>query len=297
MRITESILYQQIARDVRAAQSNMERKSRPVRTGYKNNLPSDDPAYTEQVSRLKRGFQETHQFRRNIDRTSNYFTIVESTSQHVSDVMVDLQTLAISMANDHLTEADRAAGAKEAAQLLKTLEGLANSQFDGRYVFGGRKSNAKPYDAALNFVGDSVGREVQISTSLNVDGDLPGTELFGDAAGGQVTAFAAAQNLITALNANNTGQVQTALGELTDAHNTVVATQAKVGGILHELHQTDFFHDDDEFNKQRIYADLTNADITHGASELAFAETVLTASVETARQLNRSLAQGLDFMI
>lgn len=293
MRITESIIYKLMAHETLQAQANMEKAGRPLMTGRRFSRPSEDPVFADRTAKLEREFTKTIQLKRNIDRTKGYYSVVDATLQNVGDVLINLQTLAISQANDLLGPNERLAGAAEAKQLADTLAGFANGRFDGKFMFAGRLENVAPYDPALNFVGDAIGRKVQIGETVQIDAHITGVQIFGNAALGDVTAFQAAQNLITALNANDTAGITAALAELNSSHERLTVAQAKVGSRLSELQTTDFLLADVNVARKREYATLANVDVAKAASELAFAENVLQASVDTARQVNRALFKSM----
>jgi flagellar hook-associated protein 3 FlgL len=293
MRITESIVYKLMAHETLQAQANMEKAGRPLMTGRRFTRPSEDPVFADRTAKMERDFTKTTQLLRNIDRTKGYYGVVDATLQSVGDVLINLQTLAISQANDLLGANERLAGAAEAKQLADTLAGFANGRLDGKYLFAGRLENTAPYDPALNFVGDAIGRKVQIGESIQIDAHITGAQIFGNAALGDVTAFQAAQNLITALNANDTAGITSALAELNSSHERLTVAQAKVGSRLSELQSTEFLLGDVNVARKKRYATLANVDIAKAASELAFAEYVLQASVDTAKQMNRSLFKNL----
>lgn len=293
MRITESLVYKLMGTETLRAQGNMERAARPLMTGRNISRPSEDPALADQTNKMEREFTKTTQLMRNIDRTRSYYGLVDATVQNVSDILIELQTLAISQANDMLGPNERLAGSAEAKQLADTLAGFANGRFDGKYLFSGRLEGTPAYDAALNFTGDAIGRKVQIGETTKIDAHITGVQIFGNGALGDVTAFQAANNLITALNANNTPGITAALGELNTAHERVTVAHAKVGSRMGELQSTEFLLEDLNLARKTTYARLTNVDVTVAASEMAFAENVLQASIDTAKQLNRSMFQNM----
>lgn len=285
MRVTESLIFKRITTDHAKARQRLDQVSRQLMTGQKMERPSDDPLATQRLARNQRELASTERFKNNIGRAETYHQIVDTTIGSVVGVLEEMTVVAIQMANDSQDASARKAAAASVTQLLDQLEALANSKHDGRYLFAGRTQDKPAYVDGV-FQGDPVGRKIPIGDGVEIAGDTPGPGIFG-AAG--LNAFAAAKDLIAALNADDGDAIAVALDSLNASHETAVGAHTKVGHTLSELSAMELVHDDKKFIYEKQQANLLGVDVAKAASELAFAETVYQSSIDTARQIVRML--------
>jgi flagellar hook-associated protein 3 FlgL len=118
----------------------------------------------------------------NIDTATNTLNGSVSTLQSVGGVLNQARQLAIQAANSGNDASALGALGRQADALLNQLVGLANTQNNGQYLYGGTKTDAAPFvvDAAGNvtYVGGSQRAGVPIGTARSVDTNYTGSEVF-----------------------------------------------------------------------------------------------------------------------
>ena len=285
MRVTEALVYGRMGRNNTTARMRLDKATQPLMTGYAIDRPSDDPLLANRIEEAKRGMRRSTMFRKNIDRTRVYYQHVETTVGAVTDHLSELQGIAISMVNGALGANDKVTIANQVGSILESMRALANTQYDGRYIFSGRLENTPAFDATDTYQGDAVGRTVTIADSYAIQSDLNGLEVFGDPAAGDPSAFQAAADLQAALLANDNTATLAALDDLKTAHQNATLAWSGIGYRLDELQRFDDAAVDHHIGYEVRESELVGADYAQAASEMQFAETVYQASLATSSKL------------
>jgi|GEM_PF-3778594 flagellar hook-associated protein 3 FlgL len=289
LRVSESQLYLKATRDNNRARQRLQEATLPLTTQQKITRPSEDPVTAARLNRLRRARGETEQYQEAVGQVRTYHTLVESTLDSISSVVVDLADLAVQMASDNVGSAERSASAKLVEEWSESLKMMGNQKQAGRYLFAGRKQGAPPYDANFLFVGDEDGRRVKVGESRLLDADIPGTEIFGGGTTGVKSLFQTAQDFFTALNANDQVGINTILGELRDAHDRVIGTHVRVGTILSDIDTVDYAHANRLLVQTLQEGDVIGVDFAKATHELAFSQSVLEATIMTTQRLFESI--------
>lgn len=288
MRVTDGQLFQRISTATRKSRVALQDVSEPLMNGQSIARPSEDPLKAHRIERARRAERRATQFDSNISRTQVYHQVVETSAVQVVDILGEMQTLSIMMANGHIDPGTRQAAAVQVDHMMDGLRSIGNAKHDGRYIFAGRTQNNPAYDANNQFVGDPIGRTVQIDDGQSITADVSGLTVFGDPADGP-TAFDVAQAFKEALESNDNAAIQQSISALKDAHTRSTLALTHVGFVLQELSSAKSFQEDKHFQAEVRESQLSSADIAKAASDLALAENVYEASLSIARRLTQTL--------
>ncbi len=286
MRVTDTAIYGRIGHHVGQARQRLDAATRSLMSGVKHDQPSANPAYTARLTRLDRDLARTDRWTQSIDRTRTVYQTAEATIASSSELVSELQAMAVQMANGSVSAADRKSSASVVLERLADLQGQAKTTIAGRFLFSGRREGVAPFDAAGNYVGDTVGRTLPIADGRSVAGDVIGSEVFGS---GATSAFAVLADFAKALETNDVAGIQTAIASLTQTHDQMVSARTRVGVVLQSLESTSALHADHRVALEIRRAELADPDIAAQSSELSFSENVLQSVVETSKRLMSSL--------
>jgi len=172
-------------------------------------------------------------------RLNNSMSMLNSMQQ----IIVRMQALGVQQSSGQVTANDRQGALAEVSNLKGALLTLANQRLDGQSLFAGTATSADAFttDATGNVVynGNSFDRTVAVTTSQIVSSNVR-----GDSAA-FAKMFDAVNSLETALTASSQPGVQTALGKLNDAGNSMTDLNAEVGARIRSLDL-----------QQQLYGDL-----------------------------------------
>src|ERR687894_2971241 len=118
------------------------------------NAPSDSPTGTNKAMQTRAELASVSQEARNISDGQNWLEQTDSTLQNMINMARKVRDLTVQgLNNGGSSDASRAALATEVASLREGLLTLANTNVQGRPIFGGVTPGTKAYDATGAYVG------------------------------------------------------------------------------------------------------------------------------------------------
>jgi flagellar hook-associated protein 3 FlgL len=293
MRVTEKTLYQQ---SVAGLGDNLERLQQlqlTIATGKRINTPSDDPSGSAAIIRFDTFQEQVSQYVRNTEAADTPLKVTDTTLTAVVNLLLRVKSVALSQASGGSTANERATLALEVGGAFQQLVQLANTNFNGQYLFAGFQTQAPAFDNAGVYQGDDGTAEIEIGPGATVARNLPGDAVFGAAAGG-VDIFAQLSSLQTAITAGDSVAIQALLAPLEVAVQQVAQSQAEVGVRLQELDTARQSARSLSRTVTDARAGREQADVAQAITEFQIQSSVLKAVQEsTARILQTSL---LDFL-
>jgi len=296
MRVTNSMLFDRAARDGDAARSRMDQATARVSSGTKLVQPGDDPAAAGLVAleRIHQG--QFDAIATTAGRASDELTAADGALNTVSNALARARELAVQLSNGSYAASDRAAGATEVKGLISTIVSALNTKVGDRYIFGGTRDDAAPFDgivtdasgnvdAALTgaYHGDTLVRQVEIAPGVLQDASVR-ADVALKGAGGGTDVLATLANLANALSANDPTAVAATLTGLTQGTTQVATARGMAGANMATLDAAVTANQSARDDAQKRIASLADADPIQAASDLAAAEQALQASLTATAQ-------------
>lgn len=107
--------------------------------------PSDDSVGTWQALRLRSDIGSNTQYKRNIDDGVGWLSVTDSALSSGNEVFQTIRELALEAASDTFGAAERKATLLETRQLLEQIVTVANSNYNGSYIFSGTQTQEPPF--------------------------------------------------------------------------------------------------------------------------------------------------------
>jgi flagellar hook-associated protein 3 FlgL len=255
-------------------------------TGSSINAPSDNPVGAAQV--LQDTFQKSAdtQFGNNVANLQGQMQVASSALSSVATALTQAIQLGTEGANGTMSDTDRQAVAQEVSGIQSQLMGLANTQYQGSYLFGGTATTTPPYSADSNGVvsygGNNGVNTAEISSGQFTPTNLPGSKLF---AGSGTDMFKAMNDLATALQ-SGTG-IADATTEVQNSFNSVNTQTTFYGNTLSRLNSTSQFLSSEEVQLTSNVSTVSGADLAKVSAELVQASTATQALTGAAYQVNQ----------
>ena len=207
------------------------------------------------------------QFQTNIGDLQSKFQVADSVMNSAVQLMTSAISLGTQGATGTLTDANRQSIAAQVAGLQQQMLSLANTSYQGTYIFSGTNVTAQPFaqdsssPSGVTYNGNSAVTTVQISQGQSLQTNLSGDQVFANSSG---NAFAALNDLANALN-SGTG-IAAANTEVQNAFNSLNKQREFYGNGLNQLQSAESFLSQDTLNLSQqqnnlIGADLTQADL------------------------------------
>lgn len=139
MRIATSTIYNEQTNSMDNLLAQQQQYGQELSTGKSLNQPSDNPALIAQDLAVRTTLAVDNQVSSNATALQNQLTSVDGTLASLTNVLQSVRSLAVQGASDTLTPSQLATIGTQVDQQLSEVVGLANTQYDGVYVFSGTR--------------------------------------------------------------------------------------------------------------------------------------------------------------
>ncbi|HTU70600.1 MAG TPA: flagellin hook IN motif-containing protein [Candidatus Baltobacteraceae bacterium] len=175
MRISTSTMYNEQTLAIDNLESQYQQEGEDLSTGISLNEPSDDPTVIAQDLSVRSDSAVTTQIEQNLTGLNNVLSTTDSTLSSLTSILQNARSLAIEGASDTLTSSQRQAIGDQVNQLLEETIGLANTQYDGKYIFSG--TAVVPGGSLVTAVGDPPTAVSAASNLVQESEQLPNGQL------------------------------------------------------------------------------------------------------------------------
>lgn len=293
MRVTDQQMFSTLTWRINRNWERLEKVQDQISSGKQINKPSDDPVSSSRTGTLDETISRLDNMDRSADKASGYLESMEGALGQVSDLLIRARELAVQGSSDGYDAQARADMAVEVRAMFDQLVTLGNLDVGGRYVFAGFLSDQPAFQADGTYVGDSNELEVRVSPGLQVKATLAGDQVFGGAGGG-VDLFAVLDGLATAMETDNTANIQASLDGLDTGLTQVNGARALAGSRLDSVQLAKGWNDRLRTGAKAQRADVEDVDLSKASIELAMAQQALQATLaSTPRMMAQSLLNYL----
>lgn len=151
MRITNRMMTNNMLSNINKNKITMSKLEEQYISGKKIQRPSDDPIITVRALKLRTNLSELEQYyEKNIPDAVSWMKLTESSLETINDALKEINTYCVQGSSDQLTADNRDAIVKNLSQLRDQIYEEGNSNYAGRYIFTGYKT-----DSSLTFSEDT----------------------------------------------------------------------------------------------------------------------------------------------
>ena len=256
------------------------------------NTVSDSPTGTNRAMQTRDEQAANAQQSRNISDAQSWLDQSDSTLQTMISTARRVRDLTVQgLSTGSASATSQQALAIEVTSLREGLLSLANTQVQGRPLFGGVTSGGKAYDATGAWVGQAgapVTRRISDSEKMRVD--ITGPEAFGPPG---ADLFAVVNSIATDLTANPTA-LQTHLADLDAIMNGMSAAVADVGTRGARLERVSQINFDRSMALTQQLAETENIDLPNTIMRLEMQKVGYEAALSaTAKAIQPTLMDYL----
>lgn len=294
--------------------------SNQLTTGLKVSKPSDS-ADAGTISRYQQQVAKSDSYINTISQAKSFLEFQDNVMSSANEILIRAKELAQQGANETLSGTSREQIAQEVYQLRDQMANLANSSYQGRYVYSGTDDKTPPYNETTYTEpasgsqnvkydfdaqpGRQVSKTVQITDQIKVSLNTPADKLFG-------TSLEALERLSRALGGyktlpasgapdgtggaytqpddlhQQTADIKTCIDMLNTARDTqIIQERVTLGGRLKRLETGSALLDLTKNTAKEVLSRIQDADETETAANLQQAQTALQASYSITAKVLR----------
>jgi flagellar hook-associated protein 3 FlgL len=284
--------------DLLAALANTQQQqntsSLELSTGSRINKPSDDPAGAAQMVSNRAQSSQADTFLRSITSVTGLLNTADSTLSSVVTALQRAISLGVEGANGTLSDSDRADVASELTGIKQQLLSLANTPYQGEFIFSGT-ATVQPFvaDAAspsgVTYKGNAGTNNVEVGQNYSLQINQAGSQLFTSASG---NVFQSISDLINALQTNNS--IGSAVSEVSDAYNHITGQRVFYGNALDQLQAQQNYWNSEKVNLATAADAISATDMA--ATSTSFTKSQVAIQADLAVMSRISQASLFDYL-
>ncbi len=274
-------------------QSSEQQLSAELSSGVSIASLSQNPVGAGENVLLLNQIQQDDSFTESSNLVTGQLQVADSALGSVVSELTQAISLATSANNGTMNASDVKSISNQISGVLNEVQSLANTSYQGQYIFAGGKTTAAPFStltatspAVTSYVGDENVNYLELPNGQRIQLNVPGDQIFMGA--GTSSVFGALNALVadysngtvnTAHAASDTAALSTALSYVSQQRvtvdNSITQITAASGAVTSEKTQL-----------TAAQTDLMQADIPTISTQLSQAETQQTALEDVIAELD-----------
>ncbi len=277
-----------ILNDLYQSQAQEQTYIEELATGRSVNVPSDNPeaAAADVQNQAYQG--QTDQYLQNTNSLDGLLQAGDSALSSVVTALNQAISLGTEGANGTLSPAQQQALAQQVQAIQSQIVQLANTSYEGSYLFGGTETQSPPFTldptqpSGVTYNGNSGVNSVEIAQGTNMQTNLPGSQVF---MGGGGNIMASLQQLVTALQSGDGANIGTATTQVSTALGYLSQQRIFYGSAIDQLNANQSSLQQEEVNLQTQDSNLVGADMAAAATNLSQAQESQSATLAALAQI------------
>jgi flagellar hook-associated protein 3 FlgL len=283
-------------RNLSRIEDRISAANRQISSGIRVNQASDDPSAITTIIHTQSEIDRITQVQTNLKSASKDAALADTALQTAANLLDQLTTLGSQATGLLQTAATRANIGSQVQQIEQQLVGLANTQFEGKYIFGGDDTATPPYaynwTATSGVVVNSTAASTIIVRDSNgnaINPKLTAQQIFdlgssGTPAPGNIfnTVFQLGQALLN----NDVPGIQAATVSIKDAVDHLGKVTTTYGNVESWLQKASDYATQQLADLQTTLSSVRDADLPAAITSLTTNEAALDASLSAHATLS-----------
>src|ERR1700722_18983312 len=268
------------------AQAREQTLSNELSSGVVINSRSDDPVAAGKNVLLLNQIQRDDSFTQSSDLVTGQLQVADSALGSVVSQLNQAISLATSANNGTMNSSDVQSIGLQITGILNEVESLANTSYQGQYIFAGGKTSTVPFSSSngtTTYAGDSDVNSLETPNGQKNHLNVPGDQIFQRSS----NVFRILNSLIADYSSGtvNTAQASQDTQALTSALNYVSQQRVTLDNSMTQLTAARSAVTDEQTELTASQTDLMQADLATVAPQLSLSKTQETALESVISQL------------
>jgi flagellar hook-associated protein 3 FlgL len=287
MRVTQNIITNNFISAIHKQNESLLKVQKQISSQKRINKISDDPIGMGHVLGYRSNLAVIDQYEKNITQCITRLEINETTLDFAAELVDLAKKIAEDNSGSGVSLEERQVAAYQVRGLNDQIIQLANSKFEGNYIFSGHATNTPPFAPDGSYNGDDGKVRIMIAENVEVNIDADGSKIFGANGGGDV--FGELQNLITGLEntdlAAGSAQIKASIDPLFNAREQINNKRTENASIFYRLEATQDYWSYLKPKVNEALASTEEVDIIRAVLELKNLELAYETTLATAARI------------
>lgn len=302
-RVSSMSMQNNILAQIAANQNKLADLQMQAMTGQKVNSILDNPVDASKILTLKDGISRVESYQKNVSMAQSEYDTMDSTLAIVADKLQRINELANAASNEYHTAESLESYKNELSTIKQTLIDMANTQYNGSYIFSGTNTTTPTYtindDGSIIYGGtpqtDDYKRRLEVADGVYLTLNVAGDSIFGsyNAADGSGSGiFKMVSDLEAAIDkASSTDEavrsagfdaIRESINLAQDNITSVTATRTQYGTFAQKADLSETSLADNLIILKSDKSDIQEIDLIEAYSNLTYQQYALQASMQIA---------------
>jgi len=262
-------------------------------SGVRINSLSDDPTGAAQSSLLSSTIAQVDSFVQAASTQTSRMQVADSTLGEVVSQLTSAISVSVQATNGTLNSSNVSSMMQQLTGIRDQLLSLANTSYQGQYLFGGSQGSAAPFTldasttpATVTYNGDTSVQSISTSTGQMIQTNLPGSTIFGS---GSTGVFAALNQMIADLGSGASSSTLSAdSSALSTSLNQVTTQRSVLDSSLNRLESASTYAQTQSAQLTAQQSNLIASDPAKIATQLSSTETQYQALLSVVSSVGKN---------
>ncbi len=181
-RSSDSLNHARLTSTLQANQARLQELQQQIATGRRISRLSQDPASGIRAMGYQASIESTTQYGRNLQSNQSFLAATDTKLRAANGLLTQIRGESVAWASSTLTESDRQTALQQLHSVRDQLLALANTQYQGRYLFAGADTQQQPFvvrDGQVFFQGNDGQLKVPTTADIMVQSNVSAQSSFG----------------------------------------------------------------------------------------------------------------------
>jgi flagellar hook-associated protein 3 FlgL len=281
-----------LAGSLNQTQANLQQLTAELSSGVRVTSLSQDPLASGQNVLLLNQIQQDDSFTQSSSLVTGQLQVADSALGSVVSQLTQAISLATSANNGTMNSGNLKSIANQISGILNEVQSLANTSYQGQYIFAGGQTSAAPFStstatspAVTTYNGDEDINYLAMPNGEKIQLNVPGDQIFS--ASGTNSVFGALNSLVADYSSGtvNTTQAVSDTQALSTALNFVSQQRVTIDNSITHLTAASDAATNEQTQLTAAQTNLMQADVAHLSTQLSLAETQQTSLEDVIAQL------------
>lgn len=299
MRITNNMIISRNLMNQQTNLFNMNKLYEDISSTRSLHRPSDDPIRVTRTLRFSSDIRLNDQYQDNISYAKSWLETTDGSLKEINSILHRARELAVQGANGTMTDEDTQKIKQEIEELESHLITVANQTLTGRRIFSGFRTDKdllinNPGVAdhgEFNFTTTELDElknqkiEVKIGDQQRLAINITGDKIFKIGAGNKPKIIEVINTLKDELEAGNSANISTSIGEIDDCLKDLLETRGEVGAKVKTIEVIEDRMTDDSMNLKKLLSQTRDTDMAAAYTQFMSYEAIYRASLAVAGRI------------
>lgn len=291
MRITDNMMTKSYLKNLARNQQNVQKYHHQLSSMKEVSKPSDNPLLVSQIIGLKENVSSNQQYQPTIKDAIDWSNMQDASLGKATDSLMRISTLVQSAATDTMNASDRLIVKAEIETEIQTFVDALNTNYGGRYIFGGTETLKTPFEmiqdadgalTGITYNGTSQNISREISPGVTVDLLTNGAGILNDNAQNLGALF---KEVVSALRNDDTKAVAATVGKVTTAIDHVVSSRTEIGAVSNRLGSALSRNESQDLNLREMLSSKEDIDFAKKYMQFSNEQVAYQASLQMGTKI------------